>query len=404
VSRLSALIVNYDSGAFAVACARSLEREWLAAGRARAELELVVVDNASPHDQRPWLAELEQLGARVVKSRENGGYARGMNQALRETSGGPSDLVLVLNPDLCFLPGSVGELLACLERHPRAGAVAPRAWLDPAQAFELPPNVVPTPCEHVAAALAQVSPATAASAAARRSREAIRVWSSEGDLACTLLSGACVLLPRAAIDTVGGLFDERYPLYFEDTDLCLRLARAGFELWQARDAPIVHHWARSSGVGEEFSGEPARRFAISQRAFYDRWFGASAVALSERCDEFVASVPERLRWRPFSRFESLGEMTDPFEITLSRPARFAIELSLSPLFPLAAGAFGEGAHWRCPPAAWEWFFRGRYFVRALDRDSGECLGAITFDRPTGPRTRPLNLDREVTPMERGARK
>lgn len=392
--RLSALIVNFDSGAFALGCARSILREWHACGRAREDLEVVVVDNASPRDQNAWLAQIESLGARVVRSAENGGYARGMNLALRQTRGEPDDAVGVLNPDLYFLPGSLAELFACLARHPDAGAIAPRTVLDPACTFELPPNVLPTPCEHVRASLAQVSPRVAEACARTRARGALEVWNSNGDLETELLSGACLFLRRATIDRIGGLFDERYPLYFEDTDLCLRLSAAGLRMWQARESFVVHHWARSSGVGEEFGGEPARRFAVAQRAFLERWYGERGVTLARECDAFVGSIPPSRRWRPFHAFTHQGELAEPFAIELPRRVRFVVELSLSPLFPLAAGALGEGTSWRCPASAWEWFFRGRYFVRALEQKSGELLAAVSFDKPARSRTDALDPDRD----------
>ena len=56
--RLTALIVNYNTGAYSWACAVSLELEWQAMGRDPADLEVVVVDNASPAEQEPALTHL----------------------------------------------------------------------------------------------------------------------------------------------------------------------------------------------------------------------------------------------------------------------------------------------------------------------------------------------------------
>ena len=56
--RLAALLVNYNSGQYAERCAASLVDEWAALGRDRADLELVVVDNASPTDQEHFLVSI----------------------------------------------------------------------------------------------------------------------------------------------------------------------------------------------------------------------------------------------------------------------------------------------------------------------------------------------------------
>ena len=60
-TRLTALIVNYNSGAYAEACAASLVADWLHAGYAREDLELVVVDNASPAPQEEHLVRFSAL-------------------------------------------------------------------------------------------------------------------------------------------------------------------------------------------------------------------------------------------------------------------------------------------------------------------------------------------------------
>ncbi|WP_367068841.1 glycosyltransferase [Oryzisolibacter sp. LB2S] len=58
------------------------------------------------------------------------------------------------------------------------------------------------------------------------------------------VNAACMVLPRAVWETVGG-FDESYHMYCEDVDLCLRIQLAGFRLQRA-DCVVVHEGARAS--------------------------------------------------------------------------------------------------------------------------------------------------------------
>ena len=97
--RLSALVVNYNSGGFAAGCVESLIHEWAAEGRDPGALEVVLIDNASPQDQTSHLERCESLGARVIRSEQNHGYAGGMNRCLELTEGEATDVVAVLNPE-----------------------------------------------------------------------------------------------------------------------------------------------------------------------------------------------------------------------------------------------------------------------------------------------------------------
>ena len=60
-----------------------------------------------------------------------------------------------------------------------------------------------------------------------------------------------------------------------------------------------------------------------------------------------------------------------------------------PSFPLAAGAIVDGKIWRMDARAWEWFYRGRYFVRAFDPSNLDEGGAWSFDKPALARSRAL---------------
>lgn len=59
------------------------------------------------------------------------------------------------------------------------------------------------------------------------------------------LSGACLVLRRKALGQVG-LMDEHFFMYFEDTDLCRRLGRAGLSVWYWPQVGVVHHVGGSS--------------------------------------------------------------------------------------------------------------------------------------------------------------
>ncbi len=389
--RLAALIVNFDSGSYALALARAVRQQWLELGAANADLEIVVVDNASNTDQGRELAALQQFGARVVQSAQNLGYAAGMNLALAQTRGSDSDLVLVLNPDLALFPGALGRLLGTQRETPGAGAIGPRAFLEPTGTWRMPPNRLPTPEGEWLAARALREPELARALSNTRTQHALREWTAIEPTEVEMLSGACLLLSRRAIASAGGLFDERYPLYFEDTDLCMRLSRAGLALVFEPRAEIVHHWARSSGI-ERGDSEPGRRRHLSRDAYFERWFGAEARGPLALADALVGASAVF----PPGEFRELGECHTAPSFEFSGSGTRLLEIAMVPSFPLAAGALVGGASWRMDERAFEWFYRGRYFARALDSidPSGPVhradRGPWSFLKPSPARVQPLS--------------
>jgi N-acetylglucosaminyl-diphospho-decaprenol L-rhamnosyltransferase len=60
-------------------------------------------------------------------------------------------------------------------------------------------------------------------------------------------SGASMMVRREVLECVGG-FDERFFLYFEEVDLCLRIKAAGWEIWYVPDSRVMHVRGQSTGV------------------------------------------------------------------------------------------------------------------------------------------------------------
>ena len=182
---------------------------------------LIVVDNAST-DRSARITE--KAGAVLVSFTNRVGYGSAVNAGAQATSGACFG---VLNPDIRFFdPRTVRNLELAME-DPAVALVAP--------ALELPDGrtqdsarQVPTPFDLVLRR--------------RLRRERGAIWHG-GDVPWVV--GACFVVRRAAYDAVEG-FDERYFLYFEDIDLCVRLRREG---WKVRFDPSVrvlhHHQAES---------------------------------------------------------------------------------------------------------------------------------------------------------------
>jgi len=377
---LAALIVNYNTGSYAVACVQSLIREWEREGRSPEKLQIVCVENASPVDQEPFLVELEGLGVDVVRAEENLGYARGMNRAYERTSGGPGDAVAILNPDLHFLPGSVAALIDYVFDHPECGCIDPATCIDALGTFNLPRNLLPTPAEHWRVGLAQMHPWFARRYSAYRVRRALEWWGSDQPIESDMLSGCCLFLRREVVERMGRVMDPRYPLYFEDTDLFRTLRGMGLSVVHHSGTRILHHWSRSALVGGDFDHEPQRRHDVGRRLYYDKFYGRVGRFLVNAMNRVLTSWPKAWLSRPIADLPDLGAFEEPVEIQLPRSCRYLMEISVNPTFIICGGMFGEGDRWVCSDDAWEWLFKLEYYVRAVDLDTLEPLGYWRFSK------------------------
>jgi N-acetylglucosaminyl-diphospho-decaprenol L-rhamnosyltransferase len=190
-----------------------------------APYEVVVADNASPQGAPPVPADV-----RLLETGGNLGYGKGANLG---ASGTTAPVLVVANPDVTWAPGSLDELLAALERWPRAGCVGPAiettdGLLYPsARAF---PSLGRGLGHAVFGPFWPSNPWT-------RSYRAEQGTPVEGPTGW--LSGSCMVLRREAWEQVGG-FDPKYFMYCEDMDLCRRLAEAGWQNVYAPGAVITH--------------------------------------------------------------------------------------------------------------------------------------------------------------------
>jgi GT2 family glycosyltransferase len=183
-------------------------------------LEVIVVDNGSTDGSQAFIKE-KFPAVRLVELTENIGFAPAMNRGVEEATG---EYVAFLNNDMEFTPGFIAELVACLERHPRAAAVSAK-------------QVLMSDHERVASAGGDifnwyVIPYARGFGFKDRPEYAIEEQTFSA-------SGGSSLWRRRVLVELGG-FDPDFFAYFEDVDLGLRARRAGYECWYAPRAVVYH--------------------------------------------------------------------------------------------------------------------------------------------------------------------
>lgn len=292
---VAVVIVNYKSAELTERALVSLAEE---NQNPALSLSVVVVENASGDAERLRELMLPYAGfAQLVVSPVNGGFGSGNNLGVRTLlkQGSRAMAFHFLNPDTVVQKGAVLALARFLQTHPRAGAVGSR--FEHADGTPWPIAFrFPTPLGELesGAGLGVVSKLLKGHSVARElgDRPELVDW----------LSGASMMMRREALEQVGG-FDETYFLYFEETDLCLRIKSAGWEIWYVPDSRVMHIRGQSTGV-TALDTKPQRlpRYWFeSRRRYFAKNYGlayAAAADLAFLAGNGIGTLKDRLKRRP----------------------------------------------------------------------------------------------------------
>ncbi len=245
---LSIVIVSWNTAALTTACLRSIP-----SGAQDLDYEVIVVDNASTDGSAARIAS-EFPEARLVCNDANAGYARANNQGLAISTG---EYVLYLNSDTVVPTGALARLVQFTRDHDSAGACGPRLTRFDGRAQPFAFGGDPTPGYLLARGAARLL-----------LHKPLHDWETRDPKQVDWVSGASLLVRRAALDRIGG-FDEHYFMYFEDNDLCMRLRTGGWQVWYDPEVAVTH--LGGSSVGR--AGESTRWYYDSLRYFYRKHYG-----------------------------------------------------------------------------------------------------------------------------------
>ncbi|PPG89171.1 glycosyl transferase [Rathayibacter sp. AY1F3] len=213
---VSIVIVTYNSIGVIRSCLDAL------AGRDES-VEILVVDNLS-RDETVAVLRAEYPDVQVVENTENAGFSRAVNLGAAHATGRH---LLLLNPDAQISAEVVGSLASLLDSDPTIGAVSPLLENEGE-------DVVIVAAGHAPTVRRMLLHQTGLSRLGRRFPSFEGHYLFAADLHgrprdVDWVSGGCLMIPLAVWDRVGGLTD-RWFMYAEDVEICLRLRAEGLRV------------------------------------------------------------------------------------------------------------------------------------------------------------------------------
>jgi GT2 family glycosyltransferase len=217
-------ILNWNNAEKTLECIESLTDDY---DICPFDVRILVIDNGSGANDYKMLSDARlHNSVEILRLEKNLGFTGGHNIAIEMAIKQNVDFIWLLNNDAKIVSGALAKLVSAIAVDAGCAAVSP--------------VLRPLPGESPIAAWGAIHDWAGRSVEWARTEEESRIWHTErpGEIC---VAGTALLLRVTAIAATGGL-DDRLFAYFDDSDLGVRLARAGWRSKVVFDAEVVHPW------------------------------------------------------------------------------------------------------------------------------------------------------------------
>lgn len=281
--KISAVIINYNSSEYTVKCIESILKHTADTFA----YELIIVDNNSDYKDfevvNNYVSQLESNKISLHRSKINKGFGGGNMHGLQYAS--PSEYVAFINNDTLFLNDCFDILYQYISSQKNIGIVGGQSYDQhdrPIISFD-----------HYASTTRQIFGRSILEKL-QPSQHPKRKKNYTNPLVVQTVSGSFMLVDTQSFHEVGG-FDENLFLYYEETDLCLRLAKIGKICSIVPEAKYLHY----HGASTEKSDAIKKELKISLVYLVQKHYGllSKKVLLSYLCIiTFLASLVKPKKW------------------------------------------------------------------------------------------------------------
>lgn len=233
--RVSIVVLHVKDAAMTRQCLATLQK----LKTENLEVSVSVVDNASGDDFP---------GYKVIHNSSNLGYAGGNNIGIKKALEDGAEFIWILNNDTVVAPDCLAELLLAARRHPAGGIFGARIYFAPGHEFHKERYRKTDAGRVLWWAGGRFDWANVMTV--HRGVDEVDTGQYDREEKTGAITGTAMFIRREVFEKTG-FFNEKYFLYFEESDFCLRARRAGFELWYVPAAVVWHKNAGSSGAGSD---------------------------------------------------------------------------------------------------------------------------------------------------------
>lgn len=257
--KLAVILVNYNGIKYNRACIDSV-----LASKGMEELRIIVVDNASQDDSMRLLEEQYAGDERLelIRLDDNYGFSCANNEGIGRAEAWGADTVVLLNNDTEIAPDMLSQMWVCAQRHPGC-MIAPKIYYGDGR-------------KRIWSAGGKVSPII--KKVRHIGLDEVDVGQYDREIEIGFATGCCLWVPMDVIGKAGKL-DERFFLYYEDTEYCFRLRKLGISIYYCPGA-VMYHKVGASTKGAE---SPLCAYYIARN-----WLLCNRLHLGRRYPLFLA--------------------------------------------------------------------------------------------------------------------
>jgi len=207
-------------------------------------LEIIVVDNGSTDNSLKELGKIKEIT--LIKNNENLGFSGGNNVGIKYALKNEADYIVVLNNDVTLEKNSIKELISQMASDSTIGASSPKIYFS--KGYEYKKGRYKT--SDLGRVIWYAGGVIDWANVYGQTNGVDKVDRGQFDevYETDFATGTCMIVSREVIEKVG-MFDERYYMYYEDTDLSQRIKKSGYKIVFNPKSIIWHKVAQGSGIG-----------------------------------------------------------------------------------------------------------------------------------------------------------
>lgn len=224
MKKVAVIILNYKTKKLTLECIDSVKKS------SYKNIEIIIVDNNSEDGLEDNIKKNPQIS--FIQTGENLGYTGGNNIGIKKALILNSDYIFILNSDTELAQNAIENLVFAGEKDESIGIIGPKILFDDKKTIWFAGGIFDK--NNILGS--------------HRGVDQKDEGQFDAETETDYITGAAMFIKKEVVDKIG-LFDERYFLYYEDSDFCKRAKNAGFNIIFAPSAIVYHENAKSTGLG-----------------------------------------------------------------------------------------------------------------------------------------------------------